>query len=159
MFPMLPISSPNSSMPQHPIVCACTQVLSPLPQMGPYQGHLSDPSLPKARTPYIIISIHTAKLSRFIISVDILWHVSLADCLFTSDFPLFADNPLLSPFICESCRVYWLHQTGFLISLQCCLHLIIVFPFSTLHIALLFLSLFHCVMLNVPPSICPPRAL
>jgi len=75
------------------------------------------------------------------------------------DFPLFADNPLLSPFICESCRVYWLHRTGFLISTQRHLYLIIVFPFSTLHVALFSPSLFCHVMLNAPPSIHPPRAL
>jgi len=101
----------------------------------------------------------TAKLSHFIISVDILWRVSLVDCLFTSDFPLFADNPLLSPFIHESYCVYWLHQTGFLVSSQRRLHLIIIFPFSTLYIALFSPSLFRHVMLNAPPSIHPPWAL
>ena len=100
-----------------------------------------------------------AKLSRFIIFVDILWCVSLADCLFTSDFPLFMHNPLLSPFVHESHCVYWLHQTSFLPASQCCPHLIIVFPFSILHVALFSPSLFHHVMLNGPPSIHPPRAL
>jgi len=98
-------------------------------------------------------------MSRFIISVDILWRVSLADCLFTSNFPLFADNPLLDPFVRESRRVYWLHRTAFLPASQRRLTLICVFPFSTLRVALFSPSLFRRVLLNAPPSIRPPRAL
>jgi len=91
--------------------------------------------------------------------MDILWCVLLADCLFTSDFPLFANNPLLDPFVYESCRVYWLYWTGFLPASQRHLTLIIVFPFSTLRVALFSPSLFRRVLLNAPPSISPPRAL
>ena len=132
-----------------------------------YMGHLSDPPILQAWTLYVInrftdhapICPPIAELSKFIISVDILWHVSLVDCLFTLDFPLFADNPLLDPFVCESHRVYWLYRTGYLPSSQRRLHLIIIFPFSTLYIALFSPSLFHRVMLNVPPSIHPSQAL
>jgi hypothetical protein len=60
-----------------------------------------------AALPYTHIS--TAILSWFIVLGNILWSVSVADCLFVTDCSLFVDNPLLSPFVRESSRTYWLH--------------------------------------------------
>ena len=56
----------------------------------------------------------TADTRFFLISVDILWRVSLADCLFVSDCSSLVHNPLLFPNRREAPRTHWLHRTPYL---------------------------------------------
>jgi hypothetical protein len=126
--------------------------------MGVLPARLPTVSEDSAMLSYTHIS--TAISSWFIVLVDILWRVSIADCLFVTDCSLFADNPLLSLFVRESPCTYWLHYTLFLVTHQCHIHhLIIIFSFSTLCVAS-FTPFLTCYRLSdAPPTIHLPAEL
>lgn len=75
------------------------------------------------------------------------------------DYTVLTHNPLLSVFNRERPRTYWLHQTLFLPSGRRPYHLIVIFPHSTLRVALFQPFVTRYSLQSAPPSIRPPTNL
>src|SRR5580658_124242 len=155
--PTYPCTSTRASAATAATSGATSGPLAPTVPTGAPPARPPTVSEDRAALPYTHIS--TAPSSWFIVPVDILWRVSVADCLFVTDCSLYMHNPLLAPrfnFLCT----HWLHRTLFLATYGRHIHhLIIVFPSSTLRVTSFTPFLTRFRLSDAPPTIRPPAEL